>query len=75
MSEQEQRVCRVGAMRRFYAVAKADGLSVSSDEQNEQRIRFALAVFLGRPVASRRDLSAGEWWEAAAGVECCILAW
>lgn len=63
--------CRVRAMRAFYAAAKRDGLDVN----DAQRMKVALSQYLGCPVPSRRDLSAGQWREAAAGIEFCLLAW
>jgi hypothetical protein len=35
----------------------------------------ALAVFLGCVVSSRRDLSAGQWCEALAGLEFGLVKW
>jgi hypothetical protein len=63
--------CRVSAMKAFFKAAQSDGM----DTKNADGMRAALAGYLGRVVNSRRDLSAGEWREAAAGVECCLLAW
>jgi hypothetical protein len=64
-------VCRVRAMKAFFRAAQADGM----DTKDADGMRAALAGYLGRMVQSRRDLSAGEWREATAGIECCILAW
>ena len=63
--------CRVKAMRRFYAVAKAAGL----DLKEVQKMKAALSKYLGRPVPSRRDLSAGQWAEVSAAIELELLAW
>ena len=58
------RECRVRAMRAFFKLAKESGLDV----EDAHRMRQALAYFLGQPVYSRRDLSAGQWREAEAGL-------
>jgi hypothetical protein len=64
-------VCRVRAMKAFWKAAQADGM----DTKDADGMRAALSGYLGRMVNSRRDLSAGEWREAAAGIEFCLLAW
>jgi hypothetical protein len=63
--------CRVRAMKAFFKAAQADGM----DTKDVDGMRAALAGYLGRMVKSRRDLSAGEWRECAAGIEVCLLAW
>ncbi len=71
VNAQALNVCRVGAMRGFFKAAQADG----RDTKNADGMRAALAGYLGRMVNSRRDLSAGEWSEATAGLEMGLLAW
>lgn len=63
--------CRVRAMKAFFKAAQQDGMDV----KNADGMRVALAGYLGRMVNSRCDLSAGEWREAAEGINCCLLAW
>ena len=69
----EEDACRVRVMRRFFAVAKAAGLSLKFGDCDAMKL--ALGKYLGCRVISRRDLSAGHWAEAAAAVELGILFW
>ena len=59
------------ALKRFFRLASAEGL----DTNDAQRMREALAYQLGRPVYSRRELSAGQWAECEAALWVGHLAW
>lgn len=65
------RDCRVRAMRRFMAVSREAGLNLKEVEA----MKAALSKYLGRPVPSRRDLSAGQWCELTEGVTFGLVAW
>jgi hypothetical protein len=59
------------ALKRFFRLAAQEGL----DTSDAHRMRQALGFFLGRPVYSRRELSAGQWSECEAALWCGLLAW
>ncbi len=61
--------CSVKAIRRFFAICKSAGVDTSSDE----RVRGALSVFLGRKVASRKELSTDDWLRAGDAIERAAL--
>jgi hypothetical protein len=63
--------CRVRALKAFFKTAKAAGL----DTNNAEAMKQALAKYLGCVVSSRRDLSAGQWREAIAGLEFGLVSW
>ncbi len=65
------RDCRVKAMRRFWAICKAQGL----DARNAEAMTVALSKYLGCIIPSRSQLSSGQWCEAAEAVELGVLAW
>lgn len=62
---------RVDALKAFFKTAKASGLNTEKADE----MRESLAKYLGCMVASRRDLSAGQWCEAIAGVEFGLIKW
>ncbi len=62
---------RKGAMRRFFALAQAEGL----DCKDSERMREALGFYLHCPVYSRADLSSGQWAECEAALWVGLLAW
>ncbi len=62
---------RKGAMRRFFALAQAEGL----DCKDSERMREALGFYLHCPVYSRADLSSGQWSELEAALWVGLLAW
>jgi hypothetical protein len=55
----------VKAIRRFFAICKSAGVDTSSDE----RMKGALSAFLGRKVASRKELSTDQWLSAGDAIE------
>ncbi len=57
--------CSVKAIRRFFAICKSAGVDTSSDE----RMKGALSAFLGRKVASRKELSTDQWLSAGDAIE------
>ncbi len=64
-------VARKYAMRRFFALAQAEGL----DCKDSERMREALGFYLGHCVYSRAGLSSGQWSELEAALWVGLLAW
>ncbi len=61
--------CSVKAIRRFFAICKSAGVDTSSDD----RMKGALSAFLGRKVASRKELSTDDWLRAGDAIERAAL--
>ena len=58
-------VCSVKAIRRFFAICKAQGI----DTKDESHVRGALSVFFARRVASRKELTTDNWIAAGDAIE------
>jgi hypothetical protein len=63
---------RKSAMRAFFRTAQAESLDTSPC--SAERMRRELSIFLGRWIESRRQISAGEWYEAQTAL-MVNLAW
>jgi len=63
---------RKSAMRAFFRTAGAEGLDTSPC--SAERMRREIAIWLGRPLASRRDVATGEWIELQTAL-LVSLAW
>jgi hypothetical protein len=61
--------CSVKAIRRFFAICKSAGVDISRDD----RMKGALSAFLGRKVASRKELSTDDWLRAGDAIERAAL--
>ena len=61
--------CSVKAIRRFFAICKSAGIDTGSDD----RMKGALSAFLGRKVASRKELSTDDWLRAGDAIERAAL--
>jgi hypothetical protein len=59
------------SIRRAFGLAKGAGL----DTRDDEGMRAAISEYLGRAVASRSELSVGDWWLVAEGIERAELCW
>ncbi len=59
------------AIRRAFGIAKGAGLDTRADEA----MRAAIGALLGRAVATRSELTAGDWLAVGDGIRRGELAW